>query len=136
MAPHGTARTSSAEEPERAIHSPRIGARLREARRARGMTIAELASAADLSNGFISLLERDETNASVGTLLRVCELLNVRIGSLFERPRTNIVRRAERQAREHVGGRGRDDGELRPAREPHMQHRVGLLEHIGVHGFA
>jgi len=120
VAPHGTARTSSAEEPERAIHSPRIGARLREARRARGMTIAELASAADLSNGFISLLERDETNASVGTLLRVCELLNVRIGSLFERPRTNIVRRAEREI-VNFGGFDIEDVVLTPRWERSLQ---------------
>ena len=79
-----------------AVHSPRIGSRLRAARRTRGMTIAELASAADLSNGFISLLERDETNASVATLLRICELLGVRIGSLFEQPRTSLARKRDR----------------------------------------
>lgn len=84
------------------------------------MTIAELASAADLSNGFISLLERDETNASVGTLLRVCELLNVRIGSLFERPRTNVVRRAEREI-VNFGGFDIEDVVLTPRWERSLQ---------------
>lgn len=61
------------------------------------MTIAQLASAAGLSNGFVSLLERDETSASVGSLLRICEILGIRIGSLFERPRTNLIRKEERE---------------------------------------
>jgi transcriptional regulator with XRE-family HTH domain len=103
-----------------AIHSPRIGPRLRAARRARGMTIAELASATGLSNGFISLLERDETNASVATLLRICELLGLRIGSLFERPRTNVVRKHEREV-VNFGGYGIDDVVLTPRWERSLQ---------------
>jgi quercetin dioxygenase-like cupin family protein/DNA-binding Xre family transcriptional regulator len=84
------------------------------------MTIAELASAADLSNGFISLLERDETNASVGTLLRICELLNVRIGSLFERPRTNVIRKSEREV-VNFGGFDIEDVVLTPRWERNLQ---------------
>ncbi len=108
-------------EPEdRAIHSPRIGPRLRAARQARGMTIADLAAEAGLSNGFIGLLERDETNASVATLLRICELLGVRIGSLFERPRTNILRKAEREI-VNFGGYQIEDVVLTPKWEHALQ---------------
>ncbi len=92
-----TAKAAARSEAEQAIHSPRIGSRLRAARKAREMTIAQLASAAGLSNGFVSLLERDETSASVGSLLRICEILGIRIGSLFERPRTNLIRKEERE---------------------------------------
>jgi len=102
------------------IHSPRIGSRLRAARRARGMTIAELASAAGLSNGFISLLERDETNASVATLLRICELLGVRIGSLFEQPRTSLVRKRDREV-VNFGGFEVDDVVLTPRWERSLE---------------
>jgi transcriptional regulator with XRE-family HTH domain len=107
-------------EPGEPLHSPRIGPRLREARRARGMTISELASAAGLSNGFVSLLERDETNASVATLLRICEILGVRIGSLFERPRTNLLRRDERET-VSFGGYGIQDVVLTPRWERSLQ---------------
>src|ERR687898_2653438 len=103
-----------------AVHSPRIGSRLRAARRARGMTIAELASAAGLSNGFISLLERDETNASVATLLRICELLGVRIGSLFEQPRTSLVRKRDREV-VNFGGFGVEDVVLTPRWERSLE---------------
>jgi quercetin dioxygenase-like cupin family protein len=84
------------------------------------MTISELASAAGLSNGFVSLLERDETNASVATLLRICEILGVRIGSLFERPRTNLLRRDERET-VSFGGYGIEDVVLTPRWERSLQ---------------
>src|ERR671923_1128548 len=111
---------AAADHVRAAIHSPRIGSRLRAARRARGMTIAELASAADLSNGFISLLERDETNASVATLLRICELLGVRIGSLFEQPRTSLVRKRDREV-VNFGGFGVEDVVLTPRWERSLE---------------
>ncbi len=114
------ARAARHEESAEPLHSPRIGPRLREARRARGMTISELASAAGLSNGFISLLERDETNASVATLLRICEILGVRIGSLFERPRTNLLRKDERET-VSFGGYGIEDVVLTPRWERSLQ---------------
>jgi transcriptional regulator with XRE-family HTH domain len=92
---------------------PRIGAKLRAARIARGLTIAELADDADLSNGFISLLERDETNASVATLLKLCGILGVRVGSLFDEPRTNLIRKDERESAS-FGGYGIEDVVLTP----------------------
>lgn len=102
------------------LHEPRIGAKLRAIRLARGMTIADVAGAAGLSNGFISLLERDETNASVGSLLRICEVLDLRVGSLFEEPRTNLVRRDEREPA-NFGGFGIEDVLLTPRWELSLQ---------------
>jgi transcriptional regulator with XRE-family HTH domain len=116
-----------------AVHSPRIGSRLRAARRARGMTIAELASAAGLSNGFISLLERDETNASVATLLRICELLGVRIGSLFEQPRTSLVRKRDREV-VNFGGFGVEDVVLTPRWERSLEVIESTIEAGGRSG--
>jgi len=116
-----------------AVHLPRIGSRLRAARRARGMTIAELASAADLSNGFISLLERDETNASVATLLRICELLGVRIGSLFEQPRTSLVRKRDREV-VNFGGFGVEDVVLTPRWERSLEVIESTIEAGGRSG--
>ena len=120
MTAKATPRADRASDPDRAIHTSRIGPRLRAERKARGMTIAELASAAGLSNGFVSLLERDETSASVGTLLRICEILGVRIGSLFERPRTNVIRKDEREV-VNFGGYQIQDVVLTPRWERSLQ---------------
>jgi transcriptional regulator with XRE-family HTH domain len=124
---------AAADHVRAAIHSPRIGSRLRAARRARGMTIAELASAAGLSNGFISLLERDETNASVATLLRICELLGVRIGSLFEQPRTSLVRKRDREV-VNFGGFGVEDVVLTPRWERSLEVIESTIEAGGRSG--
>jgi len=102
------------------LHEPRIGAKLRAARLERGKTIADVAGAAGLSNGFISLLERDETNASVGSLLKICEVLELRIGSLFEEPRTHLVRKDEREPA-GFGGFGIEDEVLTPRWERSLQ---------------
>lgn len=74
----------------------RIGARLRAARRRRGWSIAQLGEAAGVTRGFLSQLERDLTSVSVGTLVRLCSALDIRVGELFDPPAADVVRRAER----------------------------------------
>lgn len=69
----------------------RIGAKLRAARRAQGLTLAEVASGTGLSKGYISRVERDETSPSVATLHSLCQVLSVTIGSLFDEPDTAVV---------------------------------------------
>jgi transcriptional regulator with XRE-family HTH domain len=101
-------------------HGPPIGSKLRAARRHRGLTISQLAVEANLSSGFISLLERDETSASVGTLFRICGALGIRIGSLFEENRTNLVRGQERPSA-NFGGYGVEDELLTPGWERSLQ---------------
>jgi transcriptional regulator with XRE-family HTH domain len=68
-----------------------IGPKLRTTRMAQGLTIAQLAKATGLSKGFISRLERDETSPSVATLLALCQVLSLPIGSLFETPDHEVV---------------------------------------------
>lgn len=80
--------TDEAAEPE-----VRIGERLRQARLARRLTLAQLAEASDLTKGFISKLERDRANISVAALIRICEALDVRPGELFDAPTGQVVRR-------------------------------------------
>lgn len=101
-------------------HGPPIGSKLRAARQHRGMTISQLAAETNLSSGFISLLERDETSASVGTLFRICGALDIRIGSLFEENRTNLVRGQERPSA-NFGGYGVEDELLTPGWERSLQ---------------
>jgi transcriptional regulator with XRE-family HTH domain len=72
-----------------------IGPRLRGARRARGLTIQQVAQATGLTKGFLSRLERDGTTASVASLVRVCDVLGIRVGTLFDQPPSALVRDGE-----------------------------------------
>ena len=87
-----TTRTVSPAPRERTEVQVRIGARLRAARQARGLTIAQVAEAAGLTKGFVSRLERDDVSPSVASLVTVCEVLGLRVGELFDPPETAVIR--------------------------------------------
>jgi len=72
-----------------------IGARLRAARQAAGLTLAAVAAQAELTKGFLSRLERDEVSPSVASLVTVCGVLGIGVGTLFEAPETSLVRAGE-----------------------------------------
>jgi transcriptional regulator with XRE-family HTH domain len=57
----------------------KIGERLRNLRLASDLTQEELADRADLTKGFISQLERDQTSISVDSLLQILKVLNVKV---------------------------------------------------------
>jgi DNA-binding XRE family transcriptional regulator len=57
----------------------RIGARLRAARQARGLTLDKVAAATGVTKGFLSRLERDDVSPSVASLVAVCDVLGVRV---------------------------------------------------------
>ena len=71
----------------------RIGAQLKAVRLAQRLTLAEVAFRSGLTKGFVSKLERDQTTASVASLMRLCETLNISVGSLFHASTGEIVRR-------------------------------------------
>jgi transcriptional regulator with XRE-family HTH domain len=54
-----------------------------------------VAAEAGLTKGFLSRLERDEVSPSVASLVRVCGVLGIGVGQLFEPPATSLVRAAE-----------------------------------------
>lgn len=83
----------------------RVGARLRASRQAQGLTIEQLAGATNLTKGFISRVERDETSPSVSTLVTICQVLSLPIGSLFEGAETEVVTLADAPLI-NMGGRG------------------------------
>lgn len=62
----------------------RVGSRLRALRRQRGLTIPQVAKATGLTSGFLSQLERDLSSASLSSLARICEALDVRIGDVTD----------------------------------------------------
>ena len=61
-----------------------VGARLRSTRLERGMSLAEVATRAGLSRGFLSRVERGLVSASLGSLLRWTKALDVTVASVFE----------------------------------------------------
>lgn len=71
---------------------PQLGARLRAARKAKGLTLAQVASAAGLTKGFLSRLERDEVSPSVASLVSVATVFGLSMGELFDPPVTQLVR--------------------------------------------
>ncbi len=62
----------------------KFGKKIREIRRLRDFTQAELAEMCNLSNNFIALLERGRNAPSIGTLEKLADALNVSISELFE----------------------------------------------------
>ena len=61
----------------------KIGERIRNLRLASDLTQEELADRADLTKGFISQLERDQTSISVDSLLQILTVLNVKVTDFF-----------------------------------------------------
>ncbi len=97
-----------------------IGDRLRAARRAQGMTLADLAAATGLNKGFLSKVERDETSPSVTTLVAICEVLSLSIGSLFEGPEVEVIDLDE-APRINMGGADVIDRLVTPRHESRLQ---------------
>jgi transcriptional regulator with XRE-family HTH domain len=57
------------------LQAERIGGRIRELRRARGLTLVQLAGISDLSHPFLSQLERGRARPSMGSLERIARAL-------------------------------------------------------------
>lgn len=72
-----------------------IGTKLRTARKLRGLTLDQVAQSAGLTKGFVSRLERDDVSPSVASLVSVCDVLGLRVGELFDPPRTSVIRSGE-----------------------------------------
>lgn len=89
----GQARSSPGAAPGGHGGGVSIGEHLRATRLARRLTIEQVAERSGLTKGFISKLERDHASASVASLARLCETLGISMGSLFQAPGGNLVRR-------------------------------------------
>lgn len=69
-----------------------LGKKIRDLRITNGLTQEELANRCELSKGFISQLEGDQTSPSIATLMDILECLGTDIQSFFnEKPEEKIV---------------------------------------------
>ena len=113
--------------------SVRIGEQLKAARMARRKTLAEVADAAGLTKGFLSKIERDQASASVASLMRICETLDLSVGELFNAPAGNVVRRSAYPPI-NFGGTGMTEYLLTPNGERRMQAILSEIEPGGGSG--
>lgn len=82
------------------------GQRFRRLRTRRGLSLAEVARATNVSVGFLSALERGQMRSSVATLRRIARYYRTNILSLFEAAGENprLVRPAQRKVLETTAG--------------------------------
>lgn len=85
-----------------------------------GLTLEQLAGSAGLSKGFLSRVERDEASPSVATLVALCEVMNIEVGSLFAAPDLMLVRRDDAHAI-NLGGRGVHEAVMTPRAQTNIQ---------------
>ena len=76
-----------------------VGRRLREIRTARRLTLREVADRADLSESFVSQIERGRSGASIPSLQRIASALGIDVSDIFspDGARPRVLRRDERQ---------------------------------------
>ncbi len=98
----------------------RVGARLRASRQAQGLTIEQVATATRLTRGFVSRVERDETSPSVATLVTLCQVLSLPVGSLFEDAATEVIP-LDDAPRINLGGHGVVERMLTPRSQSRVQ---------------
>lgn len=110
-----------------------VGEQLRAARMARRMTLADVAEDAGMTKGFLSKLERNQATASVASLMRLCETLEVSIGELFEAPQGAVVRR-DAYPPINFGGVDMREFLLTPAGERRLQAILSRIEPGGGSG--
>jgi len=98
-----TARPRSKAAATYAATPSRVGAEIRGLRKARNLTLSQLAAASGLSVGYLSMVEREQAMPSIKSLLSIAHALGVTIGWFFEadtvRPQEHglIVRRSRRR---------------------------------------
>lgn len=83
-----------------------VGRRVRLIRRRVGLTQAQLAEQAELSNNFIGLIERGEGHPTLQTIQRIAEALGVKLSELFveeDAPKSTeqILKELERLFKRH-----------------------------------
>lgn len=107
--------------PSAARQAVQYGAKLRERRRELDMTLDDVAKAIGLTTSFVSDVERDRASPSVNSLLALCEVLRLRVGSLFDDGgEKSVIRRNERRPIK-LGGIGVQDYLLSPSSQTRFQ---------------
>lgn len=97
-----------------------LGRRLRAIRERRRLTIEQVASAAGLSKGFLSRVERDFTSPSVSSLVTICQVLGTSPGQMLETPEAQLIALDDAPA-VSLGGEGISEKLLTPPTQRAVQ---------------
>jgi transcriptional regulator with XRE-family HTH domain len=82
--------TKNPGEDKAAAVARQLGARIRDARLAQKITLNALSETTGLSAGFLSRLERGETNASISNLIAISSALHIALRDFFEDPQAEL----------------------------------------------
>ena len=81
-----------------------IGSQIRELRKVKGRTLQQVADAAGISVGYLSQIERNQSQLPIGVLKKICDALDVHMNWFFQpsvdvppEERDTIVRAANRR---------------------------------------
>lgn len=75
---------------------PNVGGMLRIRRRSLDLTLDFVAEKCAITKGFLSDIERGNSSPSVATLVRLCDVLTISVGSLFSSVSPAVIRSDER----------------------------------------
>lgn len=91
-------------------HDPELGAALRRARNARGLSLAQVAEATSISRSLLSLIETGQSDITIGRLGRLAQLYELRLAELVPEPRhpDPLVVRADDRPLMHYDSEGID----------------------------
>jgi transcriptional regulator with XRE-family HTH domain len=83
----------------------RLGPRLRELRKSRGLSLVEVAEATDISSSFLSLLETDKSDITFGRLVRLLDFYGISIADVIPDPEPQQTVVVHREARRRLESR-------------------------------
>ena len=86
---------------DRASGSNELGARLRQLRRSRGVSLAEVADGTGISPSFLSMVEKGKSDITVSRLMRLVHWFGVSVADLVQEPdnaAVQVVRAGDRRS--------------------------------------
>lgn len=110
-----------------------VGAKLRAFRLQGNLSMDKVAARSGVSKSFLSRFERDHAQASIATLLRICDAIGVKPAAIFEPPKTNFVRAGEGSPI-NLGGEGMCERLIGGADNEHMMALCSTIEPGGGSG--
>ena len=115
---------------ERSGRPATLGAALREARQARGYSLAQVAAATGISKSLLSLIENDRSDVTLRRLVLLAEHYRKPIGDLMPGtlPTDPVVTRRRERRLVHSAGEGLDLHLLAPDANRKMMPVVAVLE--------
>lgn len=111
------------------------GERLRSRRRALQLTLSDVAEQAEITEGYLSSVERGRANASIPVLQRICAVLRLQVGDLFAQPQAAASPAFRfRDARGITFGSAATKHKVTPSHFDHLEVLLGHFEPGGSTG--